>query len=129
MVKNLRFFNMLFCRLLSWPGSCSKPNCFKRPWSGLFLKCLCPLNIKECAESLFVCPLLLTWLRSLTLPDTGFFGLQKYMRGTFCSPPILIFALEQQWYSNVVSSFTSRSRVHKNIQNYESNQVSQLMTS
>ena len=62
---------------------------------------------------------------NLTLSDTGFFGLQKYGEGggTFAPPSIPILVLEQQWCSNVVSSFTSRRRVHKNIQNYESTQV------
>ena len=32
------------------------------------------------------------------------------------------FFLEQKWFLNVVSSFTNRSRVHKNIQNYEQTQ-------
>ena len=39
------------------------------------------------------------------------------------------FVLEQQWCLNLVSIFTNRSRVHEIIENYESTQASQLMTS
>ena len=49
--------------------------------------------------------------------------------GVIFVPPILTFVLDQQWCSNLVSSFTNRGRVHKIIQNYESTQASRLMTS
>ena len=56
-------------------------------------------------------------LYSITLSDTGFFVLQKLGergRVLFALPPsILTFVLQQQWCSNVVSSFISCSRVHK----------------
>ena len=45
--------------------------------------------------------------------------------GVFPAPSFV----EQQWCSNVGSSFTNCSRVHKVIQNYESTQVSRLKTS
>ena len=50
--KNLRFCNILPFYLVLWPGSCSKLNCFKRPWSCSFLKNLCPLNAEESVEGL-----------------------------------------------------------------------------
>ena len=50
--KSLWFCNILSCYLVLWSGSYSKLSCFKWPWSCLFLKNLCPLNVKECAEGL-----------------------------------------------------------------------------
>ena len=61
----------------------------------------------------------------LTLSDTGFFWGSK----TRSHSPILTFVLEQQWCSNLVSSFLSYSRVHKNNQNYELIQASRIITS
>ena len=61
-------------------------------------------------------------LINLTISDINFLGLQipggdvwrfaSYLYANFC--------YRAAWCSNVVSSFTSQSRVHKNIQNYES---------
>ena len=55
-----------------------------------------------------------------------FLGFKNMRRGLF-GPTILTFVLEHQWCSNVLSSFTRCSRVHKNIQNYESTQASWRM--
>ena len=50
--KNFRFCNMLSCYLVLWPGSCSKPSCFKQSWSCPLLENLCPLNVKKRAVGL-----------------------------------------------------------------------------
>ena len=50
--KNPRFCNILSFYIVLWPGFCSKLSYFKRPWSCPFLKNLCHLNVKECAEGL-----------------------------------------------------------------------------
>ena len=57
------------------------------------------------------------------------FWASKTRGGGGLAHTILTFVLEQQRYSNLVSIFTNLSRVHKIIQNYESTQVSLLMTS
>ena len=52
----------------------------------------------------------------------------KYNQNNNGKPPFhLTFVLEQQWCSNLVSSFINRGRIHKIIQNYESTQASWLM--
>ena len=50
--KNFWFYNVSFCYVLLWPGSCSKLSCFKRPWSCLVLKNLLPFNVRERAGNL-----------------------------------------------------------------------------